>query len=441
MTIQTAPIPDPARVLPPMAGGTTVENPWPLRLLASKMQAHIARMPELWIEAQVVEYKPRPGTRTAFFVIRDIESDVSINVNAFPQTVESAGVAFDAGARVVMRVKPNFWETRGSLSLRAHEILIQGEGDLLAQIDQLRRALAAEGLFTEDRKKPLPFLPRSIGLICGRNAKAKEDVLANARLRWPSAQFVIREVAVQGVNCVAQVSAALVELDRKDDIDVIVITRGGGSVEDLLPFSDESLVRLAAAAHTPLVSAIGHEEDAPLLDLVADYRASTPTDAARKIVPDAHELLVELSDLSSRATSAVRSRLQRESDALNMLISRPVLAQPGAPLKSQLERLETAVLRMRGAASSRVAAFNAELDSMEATLRAISPQATLERGYSILRAPDGTVVMDAGNVKKGDLLEAVMARGSLVAQVFGTNPTKPQAPSQDGTPPTQEKSL
>ncbi|MSS83429.1 exodeoxyribonuclease VII large subunit [Actinomycetaceae bacterium WB03_NA08] len=424
-----------------MAGGTTVENPWPLRLLASKMQAHIARMPELWIEAQVVEYKPRPGTRTAFFVIRDIESDVSINVNAFPQTVESAGVAFDAGARVVMRVKPNFWETRGSLSLRAHEILIQGEGDLLAQIDQLRRALAAEGLFTEDRKKPLPFLPRSIGLICGRNAKAKEDVLANARLRWPSAQFVIREVAVQGVNCVAQVSAALVELDRKDDIDVIVITRGGGSVEDLLPFSDESLVRLAAAARTPLVSAIGHEEDAPLLDLVADYRASTPTDAARKIVPDAHELLGELSELSSRATSAVRSRLQRESDALNMLISRPVLAQPGAPFESQLERLETAVLRMRGAASSRVAAFNAELDSMEATLRAISPQATLERGYSILRAPDGTVVMDAGNVKKGDLLEAVMARGSLVAQVFGTNPIKPQAPSHDETPPTQEKSL
>lgn len=379
-------------------------------------------MPEAWVEAQVVEYKTRPGTRTAFFVVRDVEADVSINVTAFPGTVEAVGPAFDAGARIVMRVKPNFWETRGSLSLRAQEILVQGEGDLLAQIDKLRRQLASEGLFEESRKRPLPFLPRQVGLICGRNAKAKEDVLVNARLRWPGIQFVIREVAVQGANCVNEVGGALKELSQIETVDVIVITRGGGSVEDLLPFSDERLVRFAASVTTPIVSAIGHEEDAPLLDLVADYRASTPTDAARRIVPDAAELIVELENLSQRSLSAIRNRLARDRESFEALASRPVLTQPGASLRHQLERLEAAETLMKSAIQQRLAREREQLAGLQATLRALSPQATLGRGYAILRKADGSIVSDAASVKKGDLLEGILAEGSLVAQVFGTNP-------------------
>jgi exodeoxyribonuclease VII, large subunit len=405
-----------------MASDTTAENPWPLRQLASKMQAYISRMPELWVEAQIVEYKTRPGTRTAFFVVRDVESDISINVTAYPNTVDAAGPAFDAGARIVMRAKPNFWENRGSLSLRAHEILIQGEGDLLARIDALRRKLAAEGLFESTRKRPLPFLPRKIGLICGRNAKAKEDVLVNARLRWPAARFEIYEVAVQGANCVPEVGRALQSLAAISDVDVIVITRGGGSVEDLLPFSDEKLVRYAASVTTPIVSAIGHEEDAPLLDLVADYRASTPTDAARRVVPDVHELKSEIDQLASRARTAMLARVKREQEYLSALISRPVLADPTSPFIHQLDRLETAVDLLRTKAKASVVGAASEIGRLEATLSALSPEATLKRGYAILRSPDGSVVTDTSEIKKGDLLEGVVAHGTLVAQVFAANP-------------------
>lgn len=421
---RSVPVPDPRRKLSDKAGGTTVENPWPLRLLSKNMRAYIDRMPELWVEGQIIEYKPRPGTKLAFFVIRDIEADVSIPVNAFVGVVEAAGPLFEAGTRVVMKVKPSFWEARGSLSLRAAEIYIQGEGDLLAQIEKLRRKLAGEGLFSSEHKRPLPFLPRCVGLICGRNAKAKEDVVVNATLRWPALQFEIREVAVQGANCVTEVSNAIAELGSLPDVDVIVITRGGGSVEDLLPFSDEHMVRTAYSCPTPIVSAIGHEEDAPLLDLVADYRASTPTDAARRIVPDHRELAQELDHLTQRLRSAIERRLHREAENLALLASRPVLAQPGAAIDQQLTRLDTAVLRMHNAVNRQVAREEANLAQLDATLRALSPQGTLERGYSILRDPSGHVVTDASQLKRGDLLEGILAQGTFVSQVVGMNPAK-----------------
>lgn len=386
------------------------------------MRAYIDKMSPLWIEAQVVEYKPRPGTRMSFFVVRDVESDTSINVTAFAGVVEAAGSAFDAGAKVIMHVKPNFWETRGSLSLRAAQILIEGEGDLLARIEELRRRLASEGLFASDRKRPLPFLPRRIGLVCGRNAKAKEDVIVNALARWPIAQFEIREVAVQGEHCASQVSGAIRELDAMPDVDVIVVTRGGGSVEDLLPFSDESLVRAAFACATPLVSAIGHEEDAPLLDLVADYRASTPTDAARRIVPDVRELGMELDHAEARLRSAIGRRLATERENLQLLTSRPVLARPSSAIEQQQSGLENAVLRLRSSAGRRLTVEQTSLVQLESTLRALSPHSTLQRGYAILRSPSGQIVRRAADLKRGELLEGVLAQGSFVAQVFGTNP-------------------
>ena len=422
--------PDPARrpaVPAPAAraADTTRENPWPLRRLTENIKIYVDRMSPLWVEGQVVEYKPRPGTRMAFFVLRDVDSDTSMTVSAFPGVLDTAGPGFDEGARVVTRVKPVFWERRGTLNLRAAEVHLQGLGDLLARIEQLRRALDAEGLFAAERKQPLPFLPRVVGLVCGRNAKAKDDVLVNASARWPGVRFEIREVAVQGQYAVREVSAALAELDALPEVDVIVVARGGGSVEDLLPFSEETLVRAAAAVRTPLVSAIGHEGDAPLLDLVADYRASTPTDAARRIVPDRARELEGLSQAVSRMRGAVANRLVTERSHLQLLEGRPVLQRPTAVIDQHVALVDSLDMRLRQALSHRLGEERTDLARAQATLTAISPQATLERGYAMLRTPSGELVRSAADVRKGDLLEGILAHGRLVAQVFGTTPATP----------------
>ena len=408
------------------AADTTRDNPWPLRRLTENIKIYVDRMSTLWVEGQVVEYKPRPGTKMAFFVLRDVETDTSMTVTAWPSMLDASGPAFTEGARVVTRVKPVFWERRGTLNLRAEEIHVAGLGDLLARIEQTRRRLAEEGLFDAERKKPLPFLPRTIGLICGRNAKAKDDVLVNASARWPGARFEIREVAVQGDRAVPEVTRALGELDTIESIDVIVIARGGGSVEDLLPFSEEALVRAAASASTPIVSAIGHEGDAPLLDLVADYRASTPTDAARRIVPDFAVESEGISQCRSRMRAALGARLTREAQELALVTSRPVLLSPDAVLDSYGDQLSRGTEAMRRAVERRLASESQELVRARASLAALSPQGTLDRGYSMLKLPNGALIRDAAEVSKGALIEGVLARGRLVAQVVGT--TRPVAP-------------
>lgn len=409
------------------AADTTRDNPWPLRRLTENIKIYVDRMSTLWVEGQVVEYKPRPGTKMAFFVLRDVETDTSMTVTAWPSMLDASGPAFTEGARVVTRVKPVFWERRGTLNLRAEEVHVAGLGDLLARIEQTRRHLAEEGLFDAERKKPLPFLPRTIGLICGRNAKAKDDVLVNASARWPGARFEIREVAVQGDRAVPEVTRALGELDAIESIDVIVIARGGGSVEDLLPFSEEALVRAAASASTPIVSAIGHEGDAPLLDLVADYRASTPTDAARRIVPDFAVESEGISQCRSRMRAALGARLTREAQELALVTSRPVLLSPDAVLDSYGDQLSRGTEAMRRAVERRLASESQELVRARASLAALSPQGTLDRGYAMLKLPNGALIRDAAEVGKGALIEGVLARGRLVAQVVGT--TRPVAPS------------
>ncbi len=423
------------------AADTTRDNPWPLRRLTENIKIYVDRMSALWVEGQVVEYKPRPGTKMAFFVLRDVEADTSMTVTAWPSLIDRSGPAFAEGARVVARVKPDFWERRGTLSLRADEVHVAGLGDLLARVERTRRLLAEEGLFNADRKKPLPFLPRFIGLVCGRNAKAKDDVLVNATARWPGARFEIREVAVQGDHCVPEVTRAIGELDALPEVDVLVIARGGGSVEDLLPFSDEALVRAAAAARTPIVSAIGHEGDAPLLDLVADYRASTPTDAARRIVPDLRQETEGLAQATARIRAALAARLTREEQGLAMLLSRPVLQGPGAILDSHRAGLDEQTARMRLAIERRLAAESQTLAQARATLTALSPQGTLDRGYAMLKLPNGSLVRDAAEVSKGQLIEGVLARGRLVAQVVGsTAPKTPPAPAApDPTTPTDQE--
>ncbi len=418
--------------MPPAAkaADTTRDNPWPLSRLTQNIKIYVDRMSALWVEGQVVQYNPRPGSRMAFFTLRDTESDTSMTVTAFPNVITAIGAGFEEGVKVVARVKPVFWERSGSLNLQAAEVHLQGLGDLLAQIERLRQRLAAEGLFDTDRKKPLPFLPRVIGLVCGRNAKAKDDVIVNASARWPGARFEVREVAVQGQYAVREVTQAIADLDSLPQVDVIVVARGGGAVEDLLPFSDEALVRAAAQTSTPLVSAIGHEGDAPLLDYVADYRASTPTDAARRIVPDLVQELDGLARAREGMRSAIQRRLDQERYNLDLLVSRPIFLAPAATLEPHRTFIDSALTSLRTQVERRLSSERQSILQASATLQALSPQATLERGYSMLRLPSGELVRDASQVPKGTLVEGILAQGRLVAQVVGSTPATraPESP-------------
>lgn len=407
--------------LPATAGETSPERPWPLSHYSTNVKNYIDRLPEAWIEAQVIQYKRRGATQMSFFTLRDPNQDMSMEATAFAGVLDAVGQGFDEGARVIVRAKPQYWERSGRFSLRVNEIQLQGLGSLLAEIERLRQVLAAEGLFNADRKKPLPMFPRKIGLICGKDAKAKDDVLVNGLLRWPAAQFEIREVLVQGPSSAPQVSAAIGELDANPSVDVIVVARGGGSTEDLLPFSDERMVRAAAAARTSIVSAIGHEGDAPLLDLVADYRASTPTDAAMRVTPYIDGEYEDLRLARAAMKAAVGKVLVRERELLSLITSRPVLQKPTGVIEQQLAGLEQAHMRMNTAVRRTLAAEQADVERMFGVLRALSPEATLDRGYSIIRLSDQTVVRSAKQLKPGTLVEGMLAEGTFVGQVVGAN--------------------
>ena len=422
---------NPATVREParLARDTTPDNPWPLSLLSTKIEAYVSKMTGVWVEAQIVQINRRAGM--SFLTLRDVDTEMSLRAAIYRRDLvaveQTMGAELADGLRVVAHGRPTFWTRGGSLQLQVDDVRPVGTGDLLARIEQLRRVLAAEGLLAPERKRPLPFTPRVVGLVCGRGAKAKDDVVVNARLRWPGLPFEIREVAVQGVHAVSQVTAAIRELDADPRIDVIVVARGGGSVEDLLPFSDEGLVRAAAACRTPLVSAIGHETDRPLLDDVADYRASTPTDAARRIVPDLAQETVGLDQARERIRAALARRLEEEQTRLERVRSRPVMADPTVIVRDKAVELGQARDRLRLALGNALSLADAELRADRARLTALSPQGVLDRGYAILRKPDGSLVTSAEDVKKGDLLEGILASGRLVAQVVGA--TKPPAAS------------
>lgn len=374
------------------------------------MSEYIGRMAPVWVEGQIVEANRRSGM--SFFTLRDVEADMSLRLTAYSETLDRLATPLAPGSHVVVHAKPTFYAKRGDLSLHARAIRPIGIGELLARIDQLRRILAAEGLFDTERKRPLPFLPSCVGLICGREAKAMDDVLVNARERFPEVRFEVRQVAVQGVKSVGEVTRAVKELDAHPDVEVIVITRGGGSVEDLLPFSNEALVRAVAAASTPVVSAIGHETDAPLLDLVADYRASTPTDAAKCIVPDVAAERHGIDIARQRLRSATSTRIASEQDGLDALRSRPVIADPLVMVSTREERLGHDVRAMRLHLAARLERARADLATMTAKVRALSPAATLERGYAVLRhTTTGAVIRDPAETSPGDHLEAIVATG------------------------------
>ncbi|WP_423779743.1 exodeoxyribonuclease VII large subunit [Cellulosimicrobium cellulans] len=409
--------------LPARALETSADHPWPVRLLARKIEQYVDRMAPVWVEGQVVQLNRRPGTSTAFLTLRDTDLDMSLPVSAATRVLD--GTPLTEGAHVVVHAKPVFWTRRGTLQLQAREIRPVGVGDLLTRIEHLKRVLAAEGLFDADRKHPLPFLPKVVGLVCGRESKAEHDVVVNARARWPQVRFEIREVAVQGAHAVQQVGDAIRALDADPDVEVIVVARGGGAVEDLLPFSNEALVRVAAACRTPLVSAIGHETDSPLLDLVADYRASTPTAAAKRVVPDVAEERARVAQGRHRLRTAVAGRVAREQALLDGLRSRPVLATPHTMLADHAERVTALRDRARRALDTRLVRASGEVGRLEAQVRALSPASTLERGYAVVQRTDGHVVRSPDDVAAGDVVHVRLARGGLDAAVTATHDDGP----------------
>lgn len=333
------------------------------------------------------------------------------------RTVLAPVTPLPQNARVVIHAKVSFYTKNGTISLSAKEIRQVGIGELLARLEHLKQLLASEGLFALDRKKSLPLLPRRVGLICGRNSAAEKDVVENARRRWPAVQFEIREVAVQGAAAVIEVSAALRELEANPEVDVIIITRGGGSFEDLLAFSDEGLVRLAASCETPIVSAIGHEQDAPLLDLVADIRASTPTDAAKRVVPDIEEELTIINQLRDRANRRLLNFLDLETSRLTAMRERPVLKDPTVLITSRQEIIVGLLNRSQRSTSHVVDLAREELLHIYARVRSLSPQSTLDRGYSVVQRGDGSIARDPKVLTQGERLRIRLALGEIGAVV------------------------
>ena len=394
---------------------TSSEAPATVRTVSEAIKEYVDRLGPIWIEGEISELNERSGMM-AFMRLRDPSVDMSISVMCHKSVIAAVKPLPD-NARIVMYAKPSWYTKNGSLSFSAREIRQVGVGELLARLEALKNLLAGEGLFNSDRKVALPLLPKVIGLICGRNTDAEKDVVENAKRRWPSVQFEIREVTVQGAAAVSEVSDALRELEANKDVEVIIITRGGGSFEDLLPFSDEGLVRLAASCTTPIVSAIGHEKDSPLLDLVADYRASTPTDAAKRVVPDISEEIAMIEAMRDRARRTLDNRLDLEATRITNFRNRPVMKDPHVLITTRAEIIAGLRDRSNRSFGSSLKLAKEELKQIKARVRALSPQSTLDRGYSVVQLADGQIVTDPKKLKAGDELRLRLAKGETKATV------------------------
>ena len=392
---------------------TSSEAPATVRTVSEAIKEYVDRLGPIWIEGEISELNERSGMM-AFMRLRDPSVDMSISVMCHKSVIAAVKPLPD-NARIVMYAKPSWYTKNGSLSFSAREIRQVGVGELLARLEALKNLLAGEGLFNSDRKVALPLLPKVIGLICGRNTDAEKDVVENAKRRWPSVQFEIREVTVQGAAAVSEVSDALRELEANKDVEVIIITRGGGSFEDLLPFSDEGLVRLAASCTTPIVSAIGHEKDSPLLDLVADYRASTPTDAAKRVVPDISEEIAMIEAMRDRARRTLVNRLDLELTRITNFKNRPVMKDPHVLITTRAEVIAGLRDRSNRSFGSSLKLAKEELKQIKARVRALSPQSTLDRGYSVVQLADGQIVTDPKKLKAGDELRLRLAKGETKA--------------------------
>ncbi|MBP2189209.1 exodeoxyribonuclease VII large subunit [Nocardia goodfellowii] len=401
----------------------SADAPWPVRTVSMKVTQWIDRLGSIWVEGQITQINLRPGTRTAFLVLRDPSVDMSLSVTCDPELIRRSPIPLQEGTRVVVYGKLSFFAGRGTISLRVLEIRPVGVGELLARIERLKALLAAEGLFDPRLKRPLPFLPRTVGLITGRASAAERDVLSVAQSRWPAVHFEIRNAATQGPMAVPQILAALAELDRDPAVEVIVLARGGGSVEDLLAFSDEALCRAIVAATTPIVSAIGHEPDNPLSDFVADVRAATPTDAAKRVVPDAAAELAGVRELRARSAAALRGWVDRETRALVQLRSRPVMADPLREIDRRTEEIERLRVSARRCAEHLIRTETTAARHLREKLTAVGPAATLSRGYAVVQrvtGPERHVVRSIEDAPAGSQLRIRVADGAITAAALGT---------------------
>lgn len=416
-------VPDPHRELAQFARDTSPENPWPLSRLSSNLNAWVKKAPDAWVEGQVIEVNHR--ARVSYVTLRDMNEEMSVSVTLFGQEMAALQRPLEQGMRVVVNLKADFYAKTGRLSMIGRGIRPVGLGDLLERLERLRRALADEGLFDPRHKKPLPVLPSCVGLITGRNSDAEKDVVRNASLRWPGVQFEIREVPVQGNGAANAVSAALAELDQLEHVDVIVIARGGGAFEDLLAFSEESLIRNVFSANTPVVSAIGHENDQPLLDYVADVRASTPTDAGKRVVPDVQEERLRIGQARAALDRAVTTLIEREQQGLASMRTRPVLSQPDGMILVREEDLDRWRSRAWSAVNTATLRAQDAVTQMRARVRALSPQQTLDRGYAVVQTKDGHVVTEADSVKAKQKLAVRLASGELGVTVDSVSQRQP----------------
>jgi exodeoxyribonuclease VII large subunit len=388
---------------------TSPEKPAPVRQIAQALGGWIGRLGWVWVEGQIAQLSLRPGM--VFLTLRDTAADISLTVTCSRAVIDSSVIPVTEGARVLMHAKPRYYDKRGTLSLHVDEIRPVGIGELLARLEQRRRLLAAEGLFEPALKRRLPFLPHTVGLVTGADSAAERDVLENARRRWPGVRFRVEHASMQGVRAAGEVMAALGRLDDDPAVEVIIVARGGGSVEDLLPFSDEALIRVVAKLGTPVVSAIGHEPDTPILDLVADLRVSTPTDAAKQVVPDVIDEQARVRQVRDRGRRVLSGVLAHEAAGLAALRSRPALATPECIVEER--RTEVAVLRDRARRSlvHRLDRAADEISSHLSHVRACSPLSTLRRGYAVVQTEGGEVVTSSEDVHVDQRLSVRVAAG------------------------------
>ncbi|MCC2593555.1 exodeoxyribonuclease VII large subunit [Tessaracoccus sp. OS52] len=400
-----------------MVMSSSAEEPQPLGRVVMAVKDWVGRLGEIWVDAQVIEIKRRGGP-TQFLTFRDRIADVSASITVSAMVLDAAG-PIPEGSRVTARLRPRVWDRNSSLSFECLELRVAGEGRLLARLEQLKRKLQAEGLFEAHRKRRLPFIPRRIGLITGKDSDAERDVLSNVERRWPAA-FTVAHATVQGPNAAESVMLALRRLDADPEVDVIIIARGGGSLEDLLAFSDEGVVRAVAEARTPVVSAIGHEQDVPLLDFVADLRASTPTDAAKHVVPDFQQESDIIAQARLRLDGAVANRIEVAQRWLDDVRTRPVLLDPTTTFGAHSDKLELLRHRLASAIEGRLRAEESDLRSRISSIRAMSPKATLERGYAVLVDAAGHSVSSVRDAEAGTRISAHLSDGQLDLDVVGT---------------------
>jgi len=391
---------------------STEHSPWQVSALSKSLKDWIEKLGRVWVEGELQSYTERGSG--IFGSIRDLDIENAIEIHAFANSGAEIAPGLSQGDRVVALVQPVFWPKNGKLTMRVVQMHKVGLGELLERIEKLKLQLISEGLTDPSLKKSLPFLPNKIGLITGANSDAEKDVLQNSKLRWPEVEFEVINTLVQGDRAAAEVILALEQLDQMADVDVIIIARGGGSFQDLLAFSDERLVRAAAAAETRIVSAIGHENDQPLLDLVADLRASTPTDAAKRVVPDIAEEFSRLANATERIWFRMSSLIENQQQSMVSLRSRPVLASPFGFVDNQQEILTQATKRLGEILGFRIERGTAEVEQLHARARSLSPQLTLERGYAVINSSDGKVIAKA---KKGEQLSIISASQEISVTV------------------------